>query len=145
NRAGDDADVPFSRLPVAAVVEMAAGRNAREGVRVMLDAAPFPESTGVAPPQVAPSAEILHGLGNLIQNAIQFAASEVRVETRWNHSAVRVVVEDDGPGFPTFVLERLGEPFLSVRRGTGEHMGLGIFIAQTLLKRAGAQLAFGNR
>lgn len=141
----DHDDVPFSYLPLGVVAEEAASRHAREGIEVVLDAAPFPESASSHAPVIAPSPEILHGLGNLIQNAIQFARSEVRVETRWNDGVARITVEDDGPGFPQVVLDRLGEPFLSVRRGQDNHMGLGIFIAQTLLQRAGAMLAFGNR
>lgn len=141
----DRDDVPFARLPLGAVAEAAASRHRREDIRIVLDAVPFPEAPSSLAPVIAPSPEIMHGLGNLIQNAIQFARTEVRVETRWNDTAARITVEDDGPGFPQVVLDRLGEPFLSVRRGRDNHMGLGIFIAQTLLQRSGAMLAFGNR
>jgi two-component system sensor histidine kinase RegB len=141
----DDENVPFARLPIGAVAESAATRHVRDSIRLVLDAAPFPETPASPAPTMAPTAELMHGLGNLIQNAIQFARSEVRIESRWNDKAVRVTIEDDGPGFPAVVLERLGEPFLSVRRGTGAHMGLGIFIAQTLLQKTGAMLAFSNR
>jgi two-component system sensor histidine kinase RegB len=141
----DQEAVPFSRIPLGAVAEAAASRHGRDGIEVVLDAAPFPETPSSAAPVITPSPEIVHGLGNLIQNAIQFAVREVRVETRWNDDVARITVEDDGPGFPQAVLDRLGEPFLSVRRGQDNHMGLGIFIAQTLLQRAGAMLAFGNR
>ncbi len=70
--------------------------------------------------------------------------------TSWDRHAVIVEIADDGPGFPPQVLARLGEPYLSGRDlsgrsgGDGEHMGLGIFIAQTLLQRTGAAIDFGN-
>ncbi len=95
-------------------------------------------------PLVAPRPEIMHGLGNLIQNAAQFANSEVTVTTSWSEDAVSVDIVDDGPGFAQQVLPRIGEPYISGRAGAAEHMGLGIFIAQSLLERTGARLDFAN-
>jgi two-component system sensor histidine kinase RegB len=140
---------PFERLPIAMVVEAAAAGHRRAGIEVRFDAAPGSEAAadGTPPadaPVVALGAEIIHGLGNLVQNAVQFAATLVVVRTRWIGHDVTVSVTDDGPGFPHFVLERLGEPYISVREEQGEHMGLGIFIAQTLLQKTGAELEFRN-
>lgn len=56
-----------------------------------------------------------------------------------------IAIRDDGPGFPPAVLSAIGDPFISTRADDGEHMGLGIFIAQTLLERVGAELSFANR
>ena len=89
--------------------------------------------------------EIRRGLGNLIQNAGQFAREKVTVAAHWDARIVSVIVRDDGPGFPPSVLAAIGEPYISTRSGRGEHMGLGIFIAQTLLERSGASLQFCNR
>jgi two-component system sensor histidine kinase RegB len=86
----------------------------------------------------------MHGLNNLIQNAVQFARSEVSVAIHWDKTNVAVEVADDGPGFPAHLLGRLGEPYLSTRAGAANHMGLGIFIAQSLLERSGAELTFDN-
>ena len=88
---------------------------------------------------------MLHGLGNLIQNALQFARVTVDIELGWDEHEVHITIADDGPGFPPSVLERVGEPYISQRTASGTHMGLGIFIAQTLLRQTGAELAFGNR
>ena len=86
----------------------------------------------------------MHGLNNLIQNAVQFARREVSVTTFWDAVTVAVEITDDGPGFPLHLLGRLGEPYLSTRAGAGDHMGLGIFIAQSLLERSGARVTFEN-
>jgi two-component system sensor histidine kinase RegB len=86
----------------------------------------------------------MHGLNNLIQNAMQFARHEVSVTIFWDRDIVTVEVADDGPGFPPHLLGRLGEPYLSTRAGDHDHMGLGIFIAQSLLERSGATLNFDN-
>jgi two-component system sensor histidine kinase RegB len=63
----------------------------------------------------------------------------------WDESTVEVTVADDGPGFATTILDSLGEPYLSTRNAEGEHMGLGVFIASTLLERTGATIEFSNR
>ncbi len=86
----------------------------------------------------------MHGLGNLIQNATQFATREVSITTSWSEDTVAVDIVDDGPGFPQAVLARIGEPYISGRGGETQHMGLGIFIAQSLLERTGARVSFAN-
>jgi two-component system sensor histidine kinase RegB len=97
---------------------------------------------------------VLYGLGNLVENAIDFAVGKVTVDARWSNDAVKIVIADDGMGFPAHVLEQLGEPFVTTRKAQGdrphtsdEHagMGLGFFIAKTLLERSGAQLKLANR
>lgn len=93
---------------------------------------------------------ILYGLGNLIENAIDFAASEVRITAQWNVAAVTVVIEDDGPGFSSDVVGRVGEPYVTTkidRRAKSEEgsgLGLGLFIAKTLLERSGATVVTAN-
>jgi two-component system, sensor histidine kinase RegB len=99
---------------------------------------------------------VTYGLGNLIENAADFATTRVDVEARWSASEVTVVVRDDGPGFSQDIIDRLGDPFVTSRKGYGpgdagdaagrhEGMGLGFFIAKTLLERSGAQVALANR
>jgi two-component system, sensor histidine kinase RegB len=89
---------------------------------------------------------ILYGLGNLIENAVEFAASRVEFTAEWDREAVRITIRDDGPGFPNDLLERIGEPFVTRRRqkATGGGLGLGLFIAQTLLRRSGATVDIAN-
>jgi two-component system sensor histidine kinase RegB len=87
----------------------------------------------------------VHGLGTLIENAVQFATSRVDVTGTWDKDSVELSVVDNGPGFSIAVLDRLGEPYISTRNAEGDHMGLGVFIASTLLARTGAKLEFSNR
>ena len=94
-------------------------------------------------PQLVPTPELRHAFINLIDNALEFAASEVRIVLTLEPARVAVAIEDDGPGFQAEVLELLGEPYLSTRREAGG-LGLGVFIAQTLLARTGATLQFAN-
>lgn len=93
---------------------------------------------------------ILYGLGNLVENAVDFATEAVEIEMSWTPDKVRIRIIDDGPGFPPDVLERIGEPDLPLARlserprNGGGGLGLGIFIAKTLLERSGASVRFSN-
>ena len=131
----------FARLPFSALVEAAGEPHRRPGVALAYGTA---AGRGGDPHRESRSSrrspEIMHGLGNLIQNAVQFARREVAVTTSWSEDMVAVDIVDDGPGFPHQVLARIGEPYISGRSGEAQHMGLGIFIAQTLLERTGARL-----
>ena len=137
----DDGGSPYTRLPISALVEAAGALHQDQGVKLI-----FATAGQSAPeePLVRRSPEIMHGLNNLVQNAVQFARREVSVTTFWDRSTVTVEVVDDGPGFPLHLLGRLGEPYISTRAGAADHMGLGIFIAQSLLERSGARLVFDN-
>ncbi|MEM6848836.1 MAG: ActS/PrrB/RegB family redox-sensitive histidine kinase [Pseudomonadota bacterium] len=98
------------------------------------------------PPVITRNPAIHYGLGNLVENAVEFADTMVKVEANWDRISLSIVISDDGPGIPETVLERLGDPFVSQRdeisRAGG--MGLGIFIAKTLLERTGATVTFAS-
>ena len=104
------------------------------------------------PPVGARNPAILYGLGNLLENAVDFAQERVEVTADWTGDDVAVVISDDGPGFAPEILDRIGEPYVrsSKRRrmnagGETTGLGLGFFIAKTLLERSGATLDFENR
>ena len=100
-------------------------------------------------PYVMRSPELIYGLGNLIENAAEFAASAVWVRASYSAQQVIVDIADDGPGFKPDILTHLGEPYTS-SRGTARNaddafgLGLGFFIARTLLLRSGAQISARN-
>jgi two-component system, sensor histidine kinase RegB len=94
---------------------------------------------------------ILYGVGNIVENAVDFARTTVEVNAWWNNDTVEIVISDDGPGFAPDIIKRIGEPYLSRRRSAEESendhrgLGLGVFIARTLLERTGAKVSFTNR
>jgi two-component system sensor histidine kinase RegB len=94
---------------------------------------------------------ILYGVGNILENAVDFARERVEVNAWWNADVVEIIVSDDGPGIAPDILKRIGEPYLTRRKqggeAQGEHsgLGLGVFIARTLLERTGAKVSFTNR
>ncbi|HUK59396.1 MAG TPA: ActS/PrrB/RegB family redox-sensitive histidine kinase [Stellaceae bacterium] len=144
-RRRDEESGEYAPLPFSALVEAAGAPHSRPGIEIVYRTAPGHEGARAEEePLVAPRPEIMHGLGNLIQNAAQFAKTEVAVTTSWSEDAVSVDIVDDGPGFAQQVLPRIGEPYISGRVGETPHMGLGIFIAQSLLERTGARLDFAN-
>ena len=137
------------RLPLVSLVKSAVRPHRREGIEVDVEIDPVnvPQGAGASKgdqPVVPHSLEIVHGLGNLIENAVDFASSRVSLSVGWSEREVHIEIADDGPGFAHDVLGALGEPYVSTRRGP-EGMGLGVFIAKTLLERTGADVGFGNR
>jgi two-component system sensor histidine kinase RegB len=138
-----DGGAPFSRLPLSALAEAAAAPFAPENVTIEVTRAPRDDS---AEPEVVRKPEILHGVGTLVENATRFASARVTLNVAWDAREARIAIRDDGPGFAEGVLPFLGEPYLSSQaQGDGQHMGLGVFIARTLLARTGAAVAFANR
>jgi len=139
---GAEGDAILDRIGVDTLI--------REAAEPFLDGARGPvvifDLTGEgAAPVVRRRPEVLYGLRNFIENAASFARSKVLVTAQWTKDTIAISVHDDGPGFAQDVLARLGEPYLSQRlmgRKTG--MGLGFFIAKTLLERSGAKIAYDN-
>ena len=140
---GDGAD--FAPVPLAALLDTVSQPYRRPGIDLRIETVNEPEEGA---PRVRESPEMVHGLANLLQNAMQFARTTVTVTIDWTPPGVTVTIADDGPGFPPLLLGRLGEPYLSGRsaaaREAGGNMGLGVFIAQTLLERSGAELRYRN-
>ncbi|MEX0645724.1 MAG: ActS/PrrB/RegB family redox-sensitive histidine kinase [Parvularculaceae bacterium] len=145
---GEEGDALIDRITVEALV--------REAAAPFVDRAKSPaiifEMIGDAPaPVLRRRPEILYGLRNLVENAASFAQSKVLVTAQWAAGLLTISIHDDGPGFSQEILTRLGEPHVSQRRhsrtaaGRKSGMGLGFFIAKTLLERAGAKIAFDNR
>ncbi|MCP8938838.1 ActS/PrrB/RegB family redox-sensitive histidine kinase [Alsobacter sp. SYSU M60028] len=139
----DEEQGPLDRLPLGVLIEEVAGpRRAFRAVESRL-AGEGPE------PVCRRNPGMLYGLGNLVENAVDFARETVRIEARWDAGSVTVAIADDGPGFSGDVLSRLGEPYVTTRRDAraGDArggLGLGLFIAKTLLERTGATLDMRN-
>jgi two-component system sensor histidine kinase RegB len=135
---------PGRFMPLSQFLDIVAEPYRAEGSVIAIHAQAANGGAGPEP-EIERVPEIVHALGTLIQNASQFADSAVRIDAEWEPEAITIVIADDGPGFPPLLLDRLGEPYVSTRKDEGGHMGLGLFIAQTLLGRYGARLAFTNR
>src|SRR6202789_2357627 len=138
---------PFDRMPLSALIEetVAPHRDFGVAIKVRIAVAGSPEPVGTRNPA------IIYGVGNILENAVDFARTTVEVNAWWNTEAVEIVISDDGPGIAPDLLKRIGEPYLSRRRARDEGqggrsgLGLGVFIARTLLERTGAEVSFTNQ
>ena len=149
-RAGKD-DLHMRQTPIAALIDEAAEPHMDRGKTLHISEHPQNGAQGEQP-SVLRKPEIIHGLRNLIQNAVDFAADNVWVEIHWSSDHLWVRISDDGAGFSSHLHGRLGDPFMRrrsseserVQRPGYEGMGLGLFIAKTLLERSGARVNFAN-
>jgi two-component system sensor histidine kinase RegB len=141
---------PFDRMPISSLIEEVVAPHRNFGVAINVALAP----RDATEPIVGRNPAILYGLGNLLENAVDFALEQVDVKADWSDDDVAVTITDDGPGFAPEILDRLGEPYVKSHRrrrmnvnadGEAGGLGLGFFIAKTLLERSGATLAFENR
>jgi two-component system sensor histidine kinase RegB len=149
-RAGKD-DRHLRQAPLGAVLREAAEPHMSRGREVTFDVAAGPGGED-RQPSIHRHPEVIHGLRNLVQNAVDFSRSSVWVDGSWTDSTITVRIIDDGDGYPAHLIGRIGDPFVRSRRTAQdqthrpeyEGMGLGLFIAKTLLERSGAELSFAN-
>ncbi len=140
---------PFDQMPLSHLLDELATPHRPFGTAIKIEL----PADKKGEPTVSRNPAILYGLGNIVENAVDFAAESVTVMARWDEDDVWIVVTDDGPGFAPGVIDRIGEPYVTMRgraradqtEAPGGGLGLGFFIAKTLLERSGAALTFENR
>jgi two-component system, sensor histidine kinase RegB len=141
---------PFDRMPLSALLDEAVAPHRNFGITINVSMAPQSEA---AEPIGGRNPAVLYGLGNLVENAVDFAREQVEVAATWSRDEVDVTITDDGPGFAPEIMDRIGEPYVTSKRRrrfnvggeVGGGLGLGLFIAKTLLERSGATVTFANR
>ncbi len=144
---GDDPGSVLTNMSLGVLIEEVTEPHRNFDVAVRIS------KIGASPePICARSPGVLYGLGNLIENAVDFARAAVEVRAEWNSSTVSVTISDDGPGFAPEILSSVGEPYVTTRAAErrakiddASGLGLGLFIAKTLLERSGATVRVGNR
>ncbi|MFS8036071.1 ActS/PrrB/RegB family redox-sensitive histidine kinase [Xanthobacter sp. AM11] len=139
-------DAPFDRMPLNLLLEEVVEPHRNFGITIAVSV-----KEGQDAPIIARNPGLLYGLGNLVENAVDFATSRVDIRAEWSPSVLEIVVTDDGPGFAPEVSGRIGQPYVTSRARDREEpdeesgLGLGFFIAKTLLERTGASVTFENR
>lgn len=131
-------------LPLRSLIEEVVAPYREFGIAIGVSR----DADGSSEPIGARNAGILYGLGNILENAVDFAKTDVEIIFRYDDSHVEISICDDGPGFSPEALAHIGLPFMgsrdrNARQGAGG-LGLGLFIAKTLLERSGARLIFAN-
>lgn len=166
----DEADALMTRMEIKALLEEVAAPHKGFDLAFDIDV----KSAGGQPvPMIQRQPEIIHGLSALIENAADFATSRVGLLAQVNAGWISIDITDDGPGFSPDVIPHLGEPYVTsrpqskARRALAAQlsksvrnarkapvvpdiapsqggMGLGFFIARTLLERSGAKVTIGE-
>lgn len=152
-RSPDEQDPMHASITLQELLDEASAAHRLSAKRIVVSAHPL--KTGSEPESEEPLGirrpGVIYGLGNIVENAVGFAASEVQIDARWTGADVSVTISDDGPGFAPELMDSIGEPYVTSRRlqdrGADSHtgLGLGFFIAKTLLERSGATVSFSNR
>jgi two-component system sensor histidine kinase RegB len=137
-----EGEAHMARLPLTSLIEEVTAPHRDFGIAIRLE----PGDRIGPEPVTRRNPGVLYGLGNLVENAVDFARNSVTVRWQWDDQDVTLDVVDDGPGFSAEILDRIGEPYMTTRQSSdnGGGLGLGLFIAKTLLERSGATLRFAN-
>ena len=128
-------------MSVEAILREACGPHEKRGIAIFYNT----EGAGSEPIRRTP--ELIHAFRNIAENAVGFAHSHVNISIVWGKNDLLVSIEDDGPGFDAQIIKRVGEPYVTTRQqtpGKDGGLGLGVFIAKTLLERSGATMTFSN-
>ena len=97
--------------------------------------------------EILKSVEIVYGLRNFIGNANKFANENIYISIRSDSKNTEITIEDDGPGIPKDILNKIGEPYIKTLKNKDSKksgLGLGIFIGKTLLEKNSAKIIIRN-
>jgi two-component system, sensor histidine kinase RegB len=155
-RTPSEPDPLHARMSITQLIDEAAGPYRGFDVDIVVTARPEHEAEGAAAQEPVGERRpgVIYGLGNLVENAIDFARDKVEITASWSAREVMISIADDGQGIPPDVMDALGEPYITTRPsrsgdagqdGEASGLGLGFFIAKTLLERSGATVSLENR
>ena len=152
-------DAHYNILPLINLIQEATEPHQDRGKKILLNANGYQGKISdnfqiETQPSFYRRSEVIHGIRNLVQNAVDFSEEFVWIDVFWDENTIRICISDDGPGFPSAMIGKLGDPFLSKKFSRNQNisripeyegMGLGLFIAKTFLERTGAKLVFSNK
>jgi len=149
-----ETDIMFSKMSVSHLIEEVIEPFRVFDKTIEVNLKPPPENGRAGPePVIERNAGVIYALTNLVENAVDYASGKVRIEAKWTKDDIILEIGDDGPGFAPHIIGRLGEPYVTTRAPFPEEeadeessgMGLGFFIAKTLLERSNGSLTLDNR
>ena len=97
--------------------------------------------------RITKSIEIIYGLRNFIGNAYKYSFSKIFINLKTDNKLSEITIEDDGEGYPSDILSKIGEPYLKSPNSKNKEkagLGLGIFIGKTLLEKNFASIICRN-
>lgn len=145
---GAEKDPVYARHSLLDLLEEVASPLRADGINITTRADEKGGRKDMVMPALRRQPEIMHALGAFADNAADFAKTKIDLSGLWDESWVEIIISDDGPGFSDSILEKLGEPYISTRTGGDEKghggMGLGFFIAKTLIERTHGVIKIGK-
>ena len=138
-----EASQPYKKLEKQIILRLNGVRQGHDGILIQEKMIPL----------VRREPELIHGIRNIVHNALKFSKSSVDINLIVNDRKINLEIIDDGIGFPQDVKNMIGEPFLkrsdlslteAKTKTSEEGMGLGLFIAHVLLERTQGKLKFSN-
>ena len=138
-----EASQPYKKLEKQIILRLNGVRQGHDGISIKEKMIPL----------VRREPELVHGIRNIVHNALKFSKSYVDINLIVNARKIILEIIDDGAGFPQDVKNMIGEPFLkrsdlslteAKTKTPEEGMGLGLFIAHILLERTKGKLKFSN-
>lgn len=93
-------------------------------------------------PWITPSADLGQAFLNMLNNATDACPERLDIRLRWDAEQVVISIADQGPGVPLHIAEQLGKPFITTK---GKGLGLGMFLSQASVTRAGGSVKLYNR
>ena len=97
--------------------------------------------------KITKSIEVIYGLRNFIGNANKYSLTKVFITLKSDNDTTEVIIEDDGEGYPSDILSKIGEPYLksdNQKKNSKTGLGLGIFIGKNLLEKNFATIICRN-
>lgn len=94
-----------------------------------------------SPPRLMPPADLSQALMNVLNNATDACPENLDIRLGWDAQWVRVTIRDHGPGVPLAIAEQIGKPFFTTK---GKGFGLGLFLSQASVNRAGGAVKLYN-
>jgi len=145
-----DQDPMHASMTLEQIIDESAEPHRAAGKQILVRCAPEDPDAPSHPPEAERLPGVIYGIGNLIENAVDFAVDRVEISANWSDEQVLVVISDNGPGFAPEIIDNIGDPYVTTRsshgrRGDKSGLGLGFFIAKTLLERSGATMEFDNK
>lgn len=88
-----------------------------------------------------PATALGQALRGLVNNALEASSPETIVElsARFEEDAIVLEIRDQGTGMTPEILQRASEPFFTTKEA-GQGMGLGVFLARTLVEKIDGSL-----
>lgn len=109
-------------------------------------------------PQIVADRALSQAICNLLDNAGDASPDGINVEASWRADWLELLIADNGPGLNSVAQARLGEPGFTTKAMHLEStlpasadkesvggLGLGVFLAKSVIERLGGRLQFSNR